>query len=45
MGIYNKDGREAQASIDGQWDLAYGPYKYNITYKWNLFYSIYKIGK
>ena len=26
-------------------DLAYRPYKYNTTYKQNLFYSIHKIGK
>ena len=45
MGIYNKDSREAQVSIDGQWDLAYEPYKYNKTYKQNLLYFIHKIGK
>ena len=45
MGICNEDGREVWTSIDDQWDLANGPYKYNITYKRNLFYFVYKIGK
>ena len=45
MGACNKDSREAQSSIDNQWDLANRPYKYNTTYKRNLFYSIHKAGK
>ena len=36
MGAYNNNGRETQASINKQWDMAYRPYKYNITYKQNL---------
>ena len=45
MGVCNKDSREVRASTDKQWDLAYRPYKYNTTYKRNLFYYIYETGK
>ena len=45
MGACDKDSREVRSSIDNQWDLANRPYKCNITYKRNLFCSVYKAGK